>query len=100
MRLYYSKLQLSNANISLSPYFIRSLTVISTQLSFFTKLFPRNLKSVPIEVDLLSVNLKQVPQLQEPPQVIWWCQINRLYKGLFALHTAAVISTPDILADM
>lgn len=56
-------------------------------------------KTVCIELDLLSVNLKlkQVPQLQEQTQVNRWCQVNRLYKGLFAMHTAAVISTQGIL---
>lgn len=39
-RLYYRKLQLSNASISLSLYFVWSLTAISTQVLFFTILFP------------------------------------------------------------
>lgn len=62
-------------------------------------LFPRKLRSVHIEVDLLSINLKlkQLPRLQEQTQVNWSRQINRLYKGLFALHTAAVINIPDTL---
>lgn len=46
------------------------------------------------------LKLKTVPQLQEQTQAKWWCQINRLYKGLFALHTAAVISAQDICLDI